>query len=102
VLFYVGTYFQVGRSELRLISPDRKQILLHREFKDVASCVLGRINKEHFGFVCRETNESYACYVFKCESDSIACEVVNGEFLNSRPSTSLQRLIRARSRQSSR
>ncbi|KAL0809340.1 hypothetical protein ABMA28_011547 [Loxostege sticticalis] len=69
--------FQVGRSELRLISPDRKQILLHREFKDVASCVLGRIHKEHFGFVCRETNDSYACYVFKCESDSVACEVIN-------------------------
>ncbi|XP_068622154.1 TBC1 domain family member 1 [Battus philenor] len=69
--------FQVGRSELRLISPDRKQILLHRAFKDVASCVLGRINKDHFGFVCRETNENYACYVFKCESDSVATEVVN-------------------------
>ncbi|XP_050358389.1 TBC1 domain family member 1-like isoform X1 [Nymphalis io] len=68
--------FQVGRSELRLISPDRKQILLHRSFKDVASCVLGRSNKEHFGFVCRETND-YACYVFKCESDSVATEVVN-------------------------
>ncbi|KAL4711311.1 hypothetical protein ACJJTC_019152 [Scirpophaga incertulas] len=69
--------FQVGRAELRLISPDRKQILLYREFKDVASCVLGRANKEHFGFVCRETNESYACYVFKCESDSVAGEVIN-------------------------
>ncbi|CAH0712833.1 unnamed protein product, partial [Brenthis ino] len=68
--------FQVARSELRLISPDRKQILLYRAFKDVASCVLGKINKEHFGFVCRETND-YACYVFKCESDSIATEVVN-------------------------
>nr|XP_037875200.1 TBC1 domain family member 4 isoform X2 [Bombyx mori] len=69
--------FQVGRSELRLISPDRKQILLHRAFKDVASCVLGQNNKDHFGFVCRETNETYACYVFKCESDSVAGEVVN-------------------------
>ncbi|XP_060808967.1 TBC1 domain family member 4 isoform X2 [Amyelois transitella] len=69
--------FQVGRSELRLISPDRKQILLHRAFRDVASCVLGRIRKDHFGFVCRETNQYYACYVFKCESDSVANEVVN-------------------------
>ncbi|XP_045528677.1 TBC1 domain family member 1 isoform X2 [Pieris brassicae] len=69
--------FQVGRSELRLISPDRKQILLHRGFKDVASCVLGRARKEHFGFVCRETNDTYACYVFKCESDDIASEVVS-------------------------
>ncbi|CAH2056111.1 unnamed protein product, partial [Iphiclides podalirius] len=70
--------FQVGRSELRLISPDRKQILLHRAFKDVASCVLGRASKDHFGFVCRETNDTYACYVFKCESDSVATEVVSG------------------------
>lgn len=70
----------MGRSELRLISPDRKQILLHRAFKDVASCVLGRANKDHFGFVCRETNDTYACYVFKCESDSVATEVVSGEF----------------------
>ncbi|XP_075988710.1 PTB_TBC1D1_like and TBC domain-containing protein plx isoform X2 [Anticarsia gemmatalis] len=69
--------FQVGRSELRLISPDRKQILLHRAFKDVASCVLGRLNTEHFGFVCRDTNDGYACYVFKCESDSVAQEVIN-------------------------
>ncbi|KAI5640083.1 rab-GTPase-TBC domain-containing protein [Phthorimaea operculella] len=70
--------FQVGRSELRLISPDRKQILLFRAFKDVASCVLGRINKDHFGFVCRENvNDQYACYVFKCESDSVALEVIN-------------------------
>ncbi|XP_026734392.1 TBC1 domain family member 4 isoform X2 [Trichoplusia ni] len=69
--------FQVGRAELRLISPDRKQILLHRGFKDVASCVLGRMNKEHFGFVCRETNDTYACYVFKCESDCVAQEVIN-------------------------
>ncbi|KAG6454687.1 TBC1 domain family member 1 [Manduca sexta] len=69
--------FQVGRSELRLISPDRKQILLHRAFKDVVSCVLGRYNKDHFGFVCRETNDTYACYVFKCESDGVAGEVVN-------------------------
>ncbi|XP_041971029.1 TBC1 domain family member 4 isoform X2 [Aricia agestis] len=69
--------FQVGRSELRLISPDRKQILLHRAFRDVASCVLGRTNTEHFGFVCRETNDSYACYVFKCESDGVATELIN-------------------------
>ncbi|CAB3233668.1 unnamed protein product [Arctia plantaginis] len=69
--------FQVGRSELRLISPDRKQILLHRAFKDVASCVLGRLNMEHFGFVCRDTNEGFACYVFKCESESVAQEVIN-------------------------
>ncbi|KAJ0182979.1 hypothetical protein K1T71_000955 [Dendrolimus kikuchii] len=69
--------FQVGRAELRLISPDRKQILLHRAFQDVASCVVGRVNTDHLGFVCREINETYACYVFKCESEAIVVEVVN-------------------------
>ncbi|KPI96272.1 TBC1 domain family member 1 [Papilio xuthus] len=75
--------FQVGRSELRLISPDRKQVLLQRAFAHVASCVVGRVHTDHFGFVCRDTSntsntsDTYACYVFKCESDSIATELVN-------------------------
>lgn len=32
---------QVGRNDLRLISPDRKLILLHKQHRDVASCVQG-------------------------------------------------------------
>lgn len=31
--------FHVGRSDLRLVSPDRKQILLHKQLKDVINCV---------------------------------------------------------------
>jgi hypothetical protein len=31
--------FQVGRTDLRLISPDRKQILMHKQLRDVASCI---------------------------------------------------------------
>ena len=31
--------FYVGRSDLRLISPDRKQVLLHKSLKDVISCI---------------------------------------------------------------
>lgn len=31
--------FQIGRSDLRLISPDRKQILLHKQLKDIINCV---------------------------------------------------------------
>ncbi|XP_038219797.1 uncharacterized protein LOC119838062 [Zerene cesonia] len=65
--------FQVGRSELRLISPDRKQILLHRALADVASAALGRASPHHLGFVCRE-RAAYACYVFRCESDDVAKE----------------------------
>lgn len=31
--------FQIGRNDLRLISPDRKQILLHKQLKDIINCV---------------------------------------------------------------
>lgn len=69
--------FQVGKSELRLISPDMKQILYERHFRDVVSCVLGLKSIDHFGFVCRDSVvEGYCCLVFKCESDSIAGEVI--------------------------
>lgn len=31
--------FLVGRTDLRLISPDRKQILLHKNLHDVVLCI---------------------------------------------------------------
>ncbi|XP_012270654.1 TBC1 domain family member 4 isoform X2 [Orussus abietinus] len=69
--------FQVGRQDLRLISPDKKQVLLHKQLKDVASCVQGIQNPEHFGFVCREAGvEYYVGYVFKCQSESVADDLV--------------------------
>ncbi|KAJ9593467.1 hypothetical protein L9F63_014996, partial [Diploptera punctata] len=69
--------FQVGRTDLRLISPDRKQILLHKHLKDVASCIQGSKQQDHFGFICREVNvECYIGYVFKCQSESVADDVV--------------------------
>ncbi|KAK3920280.1 TBC1 domain family member 4 [Frankliniella fusca] len=69
--------FLVGRSDLRLISPDRKQILLHKNLRDIASCIQGVKNSEHFGFICREQNaENFIGYVFKCQSESFADDVV--------------------------
>ncbi|XP_046476943.1 TBC1 domain family member 1 isoform X1 [Neodiprion pinetum] len=69
--------FQVGRYDLRLISPDRKQVLLHKQLKDVASCVQGVKNPEHFGFICREAGiECYIGYVFKCQSEAVADDLV--------------------------
>lgn len=80
---------QVGRCDLRLISPDRKLILLHKQHKDVASCVQGLRNPQHFGFICREHSQQqqqqqqqqqpviwYIGYVFKCESNSVASDAV--------------------------
>ncbi|XP_034235387.1 TBC1 domain family member 1 isoform X2 [Thrips palmi] len=69
--------FLVGRSDLRLISPDRKQVLLHKNLRDIASCIQGVKNSDHFGFICREQNaENFIGYVFKCQSESFADDVV--------------------------
>lgn len=70
--------FLIGKSDLRLISPDRKQVLLYKDFKDVASCAQGHRNADHFGIICREphTTDSYIGYVFKCQSDAVADDIV--------------------------
>ncbi|GAB1868963.1 TBC1 domain family member 1 [Camponotus japonicus] len=67
--------FQVGRFDLRLISPDRKQVLLHKQLKDIASCAQGVKNPDHFGFICKEP-ECFIGYVFKCQSESVADDLV--------------------------
>ncbi|XP_055847242.1 TBC1 domain family member 4 isoform X2 [Episyrphus balteatus] len=69
--------FLVGRSDLRLISPDRKQVLLYKDFKDVASCAQGNTHADHFGIICREGhNDGYIGYVFKCQSDHVCDDIV--------------------------
>nr|CAD7605886.1 unnamed protein product [Timema genevievae] len=84
--------FEVGRTLLRLISPDKKQILLEKHLKDVASCIQGVKNSEHFGFICREPNvDSYIGYVFKCENESFVDDVVNAISQAFRTTSELQR-----------
>ncbi|XP_041762951.1 TBC1 domain family member 1 isoform X2 [Anopheles merus] len=69
--------FLIGQSDLRLISPDRKQVLLHKAFRDVASCVHGQKNADHFGIICRDVNnDGYIGYVFKCQSEQVADDIV--------------------------
>jgi TBC1 domain family member 4 len=71
--------FILGRGDIRLISPDRKQVLLHKNFKDVANIVQGVESPEHFGIVCSETKEGkseFIGYVFKCQSGSIAHDII--------------------------
>uniref|UniRef100_A0AAR5PBY7 Rab-GAP TBC domain-containing protein n=1 Tax=Dendroctonus ponderosae TaxID=77166 RepID=A0AAR5PBY7_DENPD len=83
---------QVDRTDLRLISPDRKVILLHKQHLDVTTCLQGVARADHFGFICQETAPNrmptYIGYVFKCESSSIAGDAVAAitqAFLNSEP-----------------
>ncbi|XP_028135973.1 TBC1 domain family member 1 isoform X2 [Diabrotica virgifera virgifera] len=78
---------QVDRTDLRLISPDRKIILLHKQHKDIATCVQGQVRSEHFGFICKEGQNTftYVGYIFKCESASIASDAmaaITQAFLN--------------------
>lgn len=69
--------FLIGRCDLRLISPDRKQVLLYKDFKDVASCAHGEKNADHFGIICREMqNDGYIGYVFKCQSENVANDII--------------------------
>lgn len=71
--------FILGRTDIRLISPDRKQVLLHKSFSDLANIVQGAVNTEHFGIICSETKENkteYIGYVFKCQSGSIAHDII--------------------------
>lgn len=69
---------QVDRTDLRLISPDRKVILLHKNYKEVVACLQGIVNAEHFGFVSVDASNSqnYIGYIFKCNSTSICADTV--------------------------
>lgn len=70
----------VEKNSIRLISPDRKQVLLYKDMKEVASCTQGHKNSDHFGVIIRDTrtesNGGYIGYVFKCQSDSVAEDIL--------------------------
>lgn len=85
--------FLIGKSDLRLISPDRKQVLLYKELKDVASCAQGQKNANFFGIICRETpnlnsssassssdssiQQGFIGYVFKCQSENVCDDIIS-------------------------
>lgn len=75
---------QVGRTDLRLISPDKRQVLLHKSFKEISHCSCGQLNKEHFGFICREGHggaqgqASYLGYIFRCDSNNVVEDIMQG------------------------
>nr|XP_023016210.1 TBC1 domain family member 1 [Leptinotarsa decemlineata] len=83
---------QVDRTDLRLISPDRKIILLHKHHRDITTCLQGQLKPEHFGFICKEgsNNNYFMGYIFKCESSSVANDTmaaITQAFLNAETKT---------------
>lgn len=74
----------VAKEDIRLISPDRKQVLLFKDMKDVASVTQGHKNADHFGIIIRSKSENssnadthgYIGYVFKCQSDTVADDIL--------------------------
>lgn len=69
--------FLVGNSDFKLISPDRKKVLLHKPFIDISRFCQGQLQSNHFGIVCRETSvDGYLVYVFKCQSQSVCNDIL--------------------------
>lgn len=75
--------FLIGRLELRLISTDHHQILLNKTFNHVSHCSQGIMNKDHFGFICRDKEssmtscESYVGFIFRCQSEKLVEEILH-------------------------
>jgi len=71
---------QIGRTDLRLISPDTKQVLLHKNFREISHCARGQQSQEHFGFICRDASHqgqgNYISYIFRCDSISIVDDIM--------------------------
>lgn len=70
----------VLQKELRLLSTDRKQILVSRPFADISRCYQGIKYTDHFGFNCRDSSlsstDKYIAYIFKCSSVQVANEIM--------------------------
>lgn len=70
----------VMQRELRLLSTDRKQILVSRPFTDISRCYQGIKYADHFGFNCRDSTlsstDKYIAYIFKCSSVQVANEIM--------------------------
>ncbi|KAG8199210.1 hypothetical protein JTE90_016030 [Oedothorax gibbosus] len=72
--------FLIGRVDICLIGTDKKQMLLSKQFNDIAHCSQGVKHLDHFGFICRETTlsgaECYAGYIFRCQTEKTVDEMM--------------------------
>ncbi|KAM6940641.1 TBC1 domain family member 1 [Xenentodon cancila] len=72
--------FTVGRSQIFLVSPDTKKVAIEKSFREISFCSQGIRHVDHFGFICRETDEGgnchFVCYVFQCTDESLVDEIM--------------------------
>ncbi|KAF7248320.1 TBC1 domain family member 1 [Varanus komodoensis] len=72
--------FTIGQSEVYIISPDTKKVVIEKSFKEISFCSQGIRHVDHFGFICRETSESrgfhFVCYVFQCTDEALVDEIM--------------------------
>ncbi|KAM4051551.1 TBC1 domain family member 1 isoform 4-T4 [Anomaloglossus baeobatrachus] len=72
--------FTIGQSEVYLISPDTKKIVIEKSFKEISFCSQGIQHVDHFGFICREPLHTggchFVCYVFQCANESLVDEIM--------------------------
>ncbi|XP_067663827.1 TBC1 domain family member 1-like isoform X1 [Haliotis asinina] len=82
---------QIGRKDLTLISPDKKQPVLERKFKDISFVSQGSTKQDVFGIIAREPKLTSApsrdhnkaelthifnCYILRCYNDSVVSEIM--------------------------
>ncbi|XP_069833605.1 TBC1 domain family member 1 isoform X1 [Dendropsophus ebraccatus] len=72
--------FTIGQSEVYLISPDTKKIVIEKSFKEISFCSQGIQHVDHFGFICREPLHAggchFVCYVFRCTNEALVDEIM--------------------------
>ncbi|XP_066429293.1 TBC1 domain family member 1 isoform X2 [Eleutherodactylus coqui] len=72
--------FTIGQSEVYLISPDTKKIVIEKSFKEISFCSQGIQHVDHFGFICREPLHTggchFVCYVFRCANEALVDEIM--------------------------
>ncbi|XP_077136035.1 TBC1 domain family member 1 isoform X5 [Ranitomeya variabilis] len=72
--------FTIGQSEVYLISPDTKKIVIEKGFKEISFCSQGIQHVDHFGFICREPVLTggchFVCYVFQCTNEALVDEIM--------------------------
>ncbi|KAH0616255.1 hypothetical protein JD844_027231 [Phrynosoma platyrhinos] len=72
--------FTIGQSEVYIISPDTKKVVIEKSFKEISFCSQGIRHVDHFGFICREASENggfhFVCYVFQCTDEALVDEIM--------------------------